>query len=406
MILLMAWRNIWRNKMRSVIIMLSVAFGLLAGIAVLALYKGMLHSRVHVLIYDEVSHIQVHDTSFKKDFEPVYTISNYSNITQALHADPRVKSIALRSITTGMLTSTSGSAGIQINGIEWDAENAVSGLQRKIVQGKGLDAAPKNGLMIGKKLADKMKLNTGTKVVLTFTDSSGSMVSGAFKVGAIYQSSNSQLGERNVYIKKQTLNELLNIGDNSHEIAVILYRDEDAPGVKQTLATRFPGYQIETWKELSPETELMTNTVDIYSYIIIVIIMFALAFGIVNTMLMAILERTREIGMMIALGMSRAKIFSLILLETLLLTITGTPIGLAIAWGLIFYFNRQGLDLSGMGKEMMRNFGYETLIYPEFPADKIIPILLIVVGTALVSCLLPAIRAVKLEPVKALNRFG
>lgn len=405
MILLMAWRNIWRNKMRSVVIMLSVAFGLLAGIAVLALYKGMLHSRVRVLIYREVGHIQIHDTSFKKDFEPAYIVKNYGTIVQTLRANPDVKSIAVRSVTTGMLASTSGSVGVQINGIEFGAENDVSCLQKKIVRGDSFNAQ-KNGLIIGKKLADKMKLNTGTKVVLTFTDSGGSIVSAAFRVTAIYQSSNSPFDERNVYVKRQTLNELLNIGDNCHEIAVILYHDENALPVQEALKKRFPDYQTETWNELSPETELMANTVDIYSYIIIVIIMLALAFGIVNTMLMAILERTREIGMMTALGMSRAKIFALIFFETLLLTITGTPVGLATAWGLVLYFNQQGLDLSGMGKEMMSSFGYETLIYPEFPTDKILPILLIVVCTALASCLLPAIRAVKLEPVKALTRFG
>jgi len=134
------------------------------------------------------------------------------------------------------------------------------------------------------------------------------------------------------------------------------------------------------------------------------IIMFALAFGIINTMLMAILERTREIGMMLALGTNKIKIFLLVLLETLFLTLAGTPIGVLIGWLATNYFNRNGLDLSGMGKEMMSSFGFSNIIYPEFPADKILGVMLIVFATAILSCLFPAIKALRLQPVEALRR--
>jgi ABC-type antimicrobial peptide transport system permease subunit len=134
-----------------------------------------------------------------------------------------------------------------------------------------------------------------------------------------------------------------------------------------------------------------------------VIIMIALAFGIINTMLMSILERTKEIGMMMALGTHKSKIFSLILLETLFLTIAGTPIGLLISWGVVTYFNRVGLDLSGMGRDLMSSFGFSTLIYPEFPYDKLLGVMVIVAGTALLSCIYPAIKALKLQPVEALK---
>jgi putative ABC transport system permease protein len=132
--------------------------------------------------------------------------------------------------------------------------------------------------------------------------------------------------------------------------------------------------------------------------------MFALAFGIVNTMLMAILERTREIGMMVALGANHIKIFLLIFLETIFLTLAGTPVGVFIGWATTAYFNKHGLDLAGMGREMMSSFGFGTMIYPEFPTEKLSGILLIVIGTALISCLFPAIKALKLQPVEALRR--
>lgn len=404
MIFIMAWRNIWRNKMRSMIIMLSVAIGLFAGIAVLALYKGMMTSRVRTVIDAEVAHLQIHDSSFKKDQEPQYVIDSGNEIIEKIKALPEVKITATRSITHGMLTTTTGSAGVQINGVMPLQEYAVSQLQKKIIEGRPFDSAKKNEVMTGSKLAAKMKLRPGSKLVLTFSDTAVNIVAGAFKVAAIYQSDNTPLDERNVYVTMGDLNALLNTGTAFHEIAILLKNDNDVKKVQQQLQQQLPGCTIESWKEISPETDLMVKTVDQYSYIIMVIIMLALAFGIINTMLMAILERTREIGMMVALGTNRVKIFLLVVLETLFLTLAATPIGILIGWLATIYFYKRGLDLSGMGREMMSSFGFGTMIYPEFPADKLAGVLLIVAGTALVSCIFPAIKALKMQPAEALKR--
>lgn len=404
MIFIMAWRNVWRNKMRSIVIMLSIAVGLFAGIAVLALYKGMMKSRVRTVIDAEVGHLQLHDSNFKKDYEPKFVITNGADVLKSIASIPEVKLATPRSITNGMLATATGSAGVQINGVIPELEYKASQLKKKIIEGKEFDVAKKNEVMIGKKLARKMKLKTGSKLVLTFTDTSGNMVAGAFRVAAIYQSDNAPLDERNVYVTMNDINTLLTTGDAFHEIAVLLKNDEDVKKVQQQLLQKFPAYQIESWKEISPETDLMVKTTDQYSYIIMVIIMFALAFGIINTMLMAILERTREIGMMVALGTNKLKIFLLVLLETIFITLAGTPVGIFIGWLVIGYYNKHGLDLTGMGREMMSSFGFGTMIYPEFPVDKLTGVLLIVTGTAIISCLFPAIKALRLQPVEALRR--
>lgn len=404
MIFIMAWRNIWRNKMRSLVIILSVAIGLFAGLMVLALYKGMLRGRVRTVIDAEAGHIQIHDSNFKKDYEPFFILKDGNNIISQLNKIPQIKTIATRSITQGMLSTTTGSAGIQINGIIPEIENDASRLNKKIIEGNEFNKQKKNEVLIGKKLADKMKLKLGNKLVLTFIDSAANMVSGAFRVAAIYRSDNTPLDERNVYIRQNELNELLTIGNNYHEIVILLNRDEETETIKQQLQKQFPSCQVESWRDISPETELMVNTVDTYSYIIIIIILFALAFGIINTMLMAILERTREIGMMTALGLNKPRMFTLVLLETIFLTIAGTPVGLLASWLLVNYYNKHGLDWSGMGKEMMGSFGFSTTIYPEFPTDRILAVMIIVIGTALLSCLFPAIKALRLQPVDALRK--
>lgn len=400
----MAWRNVWRNKMRSIVIILSIAIGLFAGIAILALYKGMMKSRVQTVIYAETGHLQIHDPNFKKDYEARYVIQNGYGLLKDLAAIPGIKLAAPRSIANGMLATTTGSAGVQINGVIPEVEYEASQLKNKIIEGAGFDGARKNEILIGKKLAAKMKLKLHSRLVLTFTDTSETIVSGAFRVIGIYQSDNAPLDERNVYLEMKDLNILLGTDKSFQEIALLLKNNEDVNLIQQNLIKRYPDLLIESWKDVSPETDLLVKTVNQYSYIIMIIIMIALAFGIINTMLMAILERTREIGMMLALGTNRVRIFFLILLETVFLTLAGTPIGILAGWLIIGYYNIRGLNLSGMGKEMMSSFGFGTLIYPEFPGEKLGGLLLIVVGTALVSCIIPAVKALGLQPVEALRR--
>lgn len=400
----MAWRNIWRNKVRSIVIMTSIAIGLFAGVAVLALYKGMMKSRVQTVIYAEEGHLQIHDSLFKKDYDPGLVLPSGDELLKEAGAMPGVRLAAPRSITQGMLATTTGSTGVQINGVVPELEYKASQLKRKIIEGRGFDDERKNDVLIGKKLADKMKLKLRSKLVLTFTDSSETIVSGAYKVAGIYRSDNAPLDERNVYVEMQDLNNLLGTGEAFHEIVLLLEDDEMVGSIQQELKKRYPHLLVESWREVSPETDLLVKTTDQYSYIIMIIIMIALAFGIINTMLMAILERTREIGMMLALGTNRLRIFLLILFETLFLTLAGTPIGMLAGWLVIGYYNIRGLDLSGMGEEMMSSFGFGTLIYPEFPTEKLAGVLMIVIGTALISCLIPAVRALRLQPVEALRR--
>jgi ABC-type lipoprotein release transport system permease subunit len=109
-------------------------------------------------------------------------------------------------------------------------------------------------------------------------------------------------------------------------------------------------------------------------------------------------------GMMVALGMSRIRLFFIVIIETLLLTFAGTPVGIAVGIAVITFYNRKGLDLSSMGKDLMSSFGFETTIYPEFPYDKMIGIIIIVAATALLSAIVPSLKAVRLEPAEALKK--
>jgi putative ABC transport system permease protein len=403
MIVLMAWRNIWRNKARSIVIIISIMLGLFAGISILALYKGMIHAKVRTVIDRESGHIQIHHVQFKDDYMPEFVIADTNVLTKIKQATG-VRAVTNRAVTTGMITTTTGSAGVNIYGIEPESEKEISKLDQKIIEGNYFNTDTRNPIVIGKKLATKMKLKLKSKVVLTFMDTTNTMLAAAFRVVAIYESDNAPFDERTAYTTNQNLSNLLTIGNQTHEIAVILNHDEDLEEVTAVLRERFPDLLVETWKQVSPETELMVSTTDQYSFIILIIIMLALAFGIINTMLMAILERTREIGMLVALGMNKVKLFSLILYETLFLTFAGTPLAILFSYLLVAYYNHNGLDLSGFGEDMMKEFGFQNLIYPEFPWDKLLGLTVIVASTAIFSGLLPALKALRLKPTEALRK--
>lgn len=403
MILRLAWRNIWRNKIRSITIMTSVGIGLFAGLAVNALYTGMMNGRIHDLIHHETGHIQIHNPLFRTEYEPSAVIRTTAEITRQLTSWPSVQAFSVRSVSPAMLATSSGSNGVLVNGIIPEAENNASGINEKIIEGKTLTNEKQNGILLGWKLAHRMKAHPGSKVVLTFTDTSGYLVAASFRVTGIFKSVNSSFDDRQVYVHKKTLDEHVGTLGLSHEICILLKNDYDSQLIRDTLSILYRNLEVVTWKELSPETDLMNQTVDVYALMIMGIIMAALSFGIINTMLMALLERTREIGMMEALGMSRSRIFFLVIVETMLLTLTGIPLALMISYGVIGHYHRVGLDLSGMGQEMMSSFGFNTLIYPEFPSDKLPAILLIVLLTAWLSALLPAIRMMKLQPVESLR---
>lgn len=399
----LAWRNIWRNKVRSLLIMSSVALGLFAGIFVLALYEGMLRARVRTVIDREVAHLQIHHPKFKEDYDPAFVLGSRDSLLRTLSGITGIRHVAWRSVTQAMLATATGSAGVQMLGVLPADENRASGLADKLVEGSNLEPDRRNAILVGRKLADKMKLKLGSKVVLTFTDRDQNITAGAFRVTGIYKTDNAPLDELQVYVNHRTLNEYLAIGDRGHEVAVILDDDNLVEPIKQTLVQLLPGYSIKTWKENSPETDYMVTSVDQFSYIIIVIIMIALAFGIINTMLMAVLERTHEIGMLAALGMNRPSVFKLILTETILLTVAGVPVGFLITLATVGHFSNAGIDISSFSGAAMSGFGFSSMIYPEFPWRSIPGVLGIVAGTAVVSALFPSLRAIKLQPADALR---
>lgn len=401
MLFQIAWRNLWRNPARSLLIALSVAIGIWSGAFIIAIYYGMGDSRLRIAIDHEVSHLQAHHPRFSDDRESQYYFDTDS-VAVLLRRLPGIKSFSLRSIAPGMLATASGSQGVQINGITPADESATRALGSFVREGVYLDTTMHNPILVSGRLADKMHLKIGRKVVLTFLDTASNVTSGAFRVCGLYTSENAPLDELNVFLLKPDLDELLGLQGQAHEAAVLLHRDEDIDTVFAQLRAGLPALEIKKWQDISPETYLVVSSLDSYAIIYIVIILIALAFGIINTMLMAVLERTREIGVLMAVGMNKIRVFGMVMLETFLLTLIGTPVGLFAAWLFILWLGRAGIDLS-FAEQVMQDFGYGSVIYPFLPLGSVFQIIRLVVLTAILSAIFPALKALRLRPVEAIR---
>ncbi|WAC02483.1 FtsX-like permease family protein [Lacinutrix neustonica] len=244
-----------------------------------------------------------------------------------------------------------------------------------------------------------------SKVVLTFTNVHSEIVSAAFRVGGLYRSKNSSLDEVNVYVQQKHLRDLLELKPSeSHEIAILIKDDAQLDAIKNHSKTVVSTGKIEDWKELSPELGLIIESFNLYTYIISGIILLALTFGIINTMLMAVLERIRELGMLMAIGLNKRKIFLMIMLETFYLTLIGAPIGLLFGWLTVTVLGKTGINIS-MFSEGLASYGFSAMIYPALDQEKYVIIVLMCLITAIFSAIYPAYRALQLNPSEAIRKI-
>lgn len=404
MVFQIAWRNIWRSRTRSFVVIGSVLIGVWAILFIVAFSGAMVGGYVKNAIQNETSHFQIHNPKFVEDKEIKFQLENPAATLAKVKETSTVKAATLRTIVNGMIRSSRGARGVTIRGVEPENERHVTEFDSKITQGKYFSEGRKNEIIISERLADKLKLKLRKKVVLQFQDLSGEIVAGAFRIVGIYKTGNNLFDDNIIAVKRSDLNELVGQKDIAHEVAVFLNNKEDLDATGASLKTAFPKLLVENYREISPEVQLYESQIDISATIFTTIFMLALIFGIINTMLMAVLERNRELGMLMAVGMNKGKIFAMIVIETLLLGIIAAPIGLLLGWLTINYFGTNGIDL-GAFSDSMEQFGLSTQIYTELAPKYYISLAVSVLITALLAALYPAWKAISLKPVEAIHKI-
>ena len=383
----------------------SVILGIWAGIFILAFSWGLYQSNIRDSVYKQLSHIQIHHPTFNIENDPKFSISDTDKILDSLHSDKRTLSASSRVISTGMISSPTTASAVKILGIDPSSEAKQTGLNENVTNGNYFDSAKDNEILIGEKLAKKLKVKIRSKVIVTFVNIDSEMISAAFRVGGIYKSKNTSLDEVNVFVQKDHLRDLLNLKPTeSNEIAILLKNEEDLTAVKNYSAGLVPKGKVEDWKELSPELGLVIESFNMYTYLISGIILLALIFGIINTMLMSVLERIRELGMLMAIGLNKRKLFSMIMLETLFLTLIGCPIGLLMGWLSIEFFGEYGINIS-MFSEGLSSYGFSSVIYPALDDQKYVIIAIMCIITSLLAAIYPAYKALQLNPAEAIRKI-
>jgi ABC-type lipoprotein release transport system permease subunit len=402
-ILSLSWKNIWRNKARSLVVIVAVILGTGAGVFMSAFMYGMSMQMVQSEIENYTSHIQIHTQDYKDEILPGYFIPDADSLVSELATLSFVQNITARTILTGLASTSSSSYGVSIRGIDVESENDVTKLHTFIKEGDFLESRRSNSIVIGEKLAQRLNLEIRSKVVLNFQDVENNLTAAAFRVIGIFKSSNSRFDETNVFVKKEHLNTLINADGISHEIAFLIDDFKMADSYRDSLDLE-AGLIAESWGDISPSLRYMDSMVGTMLYIVMIIILIALTFGIINTMLMAVLERQQELGMLMAVGVNKARTFSMILTETFMLAIVGAPIGIFIAWLGIQGLEETGINVSAWAQGF-EEYGIGTIIYPELQPEYYLNVGILIFITTLIAALYPSYKALKLNPVEAIRKI-
>lgn len=398
-----AWKNIWRNRVRSGVIIAAITIGMFAGVFTSTFYKGWINQRLEAGVETEVSHIQIHHPDFSENFELKGFIPESEKIEEELAQTDFVDGLSPRMVVQAMIASSETGTGVKILGVDPEKEKLVTNLYTKVPDGKYFDGVKRNPILIGKKLAGKLKVKLHSKLVITLQDSQGHLTSEAFRVCGIYNVGNGMFEEMNVFVLKTDLARFVQLDEStSHEIVVHLKDHGQLRENTETLSGKYKESLVQSWKQLTPELGILNEYGNIYIYFFIAIILLSLGFGIVNTMLMAVMERVKEIGMLMAIGMSKFRVFRMLMLETVLLTLTGGFFGILLGLAVTLATMRSGIDLSFYA-EGLEDMGYSSLVFPVVEFEMVSVIVILVLVTGLIASIYPARKALKYKPAEAIR---
>jgi putative ABC transport system permease protein len=404
MLVSLAWKNIWRNKKRSIIVIVSIMFGLWGGLFSGAVFMGMSESMIESAVNRDLGHIQIHKMNYARD-KLIKNYIPYSNqILAELNQSIEVKAVSPRTLIYGMAASPASSFGVKIIGIDPQRAKEVTSIYEKIIDGDYFESDRKNQIIIGQKLAKRLNLKIRSKVVLSFEGLQEDIKYLACRVSGIYKTESAQFDETNVYLRQSDMLRALESEPIYHEIAIRLKSTDHISAFDAQLKSEYSSLQVQTWKELAPDLDFVAVMMQNFTYLFVAIILFALLFGITNTMLMSVMDRIHELGMLIAIGMKKIKVFTMILFETIFLSLTGGILGIAIGALSITYFKMNGFDLSAFSASL-ESFGSSAMLYPFLPTIMYLMLTIMIIVAANFAAMLPAWKATHLQPAEAIRTY-
>ncbi len=399
----LAWRNLWRNHRRTLIMLLAIVLGTWAMIFMTALMRGMVSQMVADGISALPGHVQAHHPDYRDDPSIANLIAIGDAELQRRFSDAGFAGFATRVRVPAVVTSEYDSRGVTLLGIDPQAERGLTFVDQDAVVGRFLEGVDDAGIVIGRKLAATLNTEVGKRVVLMSQDPDNEIADRGFRVVGLFEANVQSFEEQFVFVGKKTAQNLLRIGDQVSELVVLGkdYRDVDA--VYAGTVERIDGAAlVERWSEIDSFLATMLKVMDGFVFVWIVVIFLALSFGLVNTLVMAVFERVREIGLMLALGMRPRHILGQIVIESLLLLSIGLVIGSVLSWAAVQPI-KEGIDISTVG-EGMDMWGMSSTLYPELLWSDVVLANVVVLVLGFFASLSPAWRAAHYEPVEAIEK--
>ena len=400
----LSWRNLWRNKRRSFIVIAAIVSGLWGMVFMIAISEGMMQEMVKTSIESGVGHIQIHRQGFMDNLDVNRNVRDPSWVLKEIEGTPHVAATAERIKVMGLVSSPESSAGVLIWGIDHAAEPNVSAVRGWLSDGKFLSGTH-GEIYIGKSLAHKLRVELGDKIVLMSQGLSPDIGSAAYRIAGIFESTSPEFDKFNLYINLDDAQQLLSMSGRVSEIVIIADNIDNVDMLTASLGRTLSGTGLEvvSWKKVLPVIVEMIAMFDGFNYVVYIIVILAMAFGIVNTILMSVLERTREIGILMAVGTRPRMVFFEVLAEGVLLGIIGIVVGWVFTG--IFYaiISHTGINLSLWAQSLRYMGGIGAILYPVITIGNVIKSTVSVFLAAALSSLYPALRIMRLSPSTAIR---
>ena len=404
-LLKLAFLNIGRNPRRSIITISAVGVGLAALIFLWGFSDGTNEQMRENVIRLLTGHIQIHATDFQRTLSPELTVADRSSVLEKLKSISSIRAVTERVKCEALIGTSEKSRGVLLTGIDPAREVQVTDLKNHMKEGEFLTSQDQRKIMIGDRLAEKIQLHVGDKAVVMTQAMDGTLAGYAYQVKGIFHTGSQTLDEVSAYITLDSAQELLSLGDATHEIVIRLTDRKAIPLFLSEIKTINTAnqYEILTWNEIIPEVEQWVQWSEAIIRTILLAVMVVIGVSIMNTVLMSVFERTRELGVMMAIGTTPAQVIRLILLETFILELFGIALGLVAGYLVTFYFGQIGIGFPELERAFSRSY-MSTVTYTRVePFHVVQSIITLFLMTSFIG-LYPAWKAGRMEPIKAIYR--
>ena len=399
----LAYRNLWRNKTRSLLSALAVGIGMSLLLLMASVLEGEMRGALDNTIRLQSGHLQIRPASYeegKLSLKWEDLIANPDQVVERLSALPQVTVATPRLIASTIMTIGDESKSAQILGINPDSA-ANQPFREGMLSGEFLQADDREGILVGNLLAEKLGLEVGERVNLLVTTSNGDVSEQLFTVRGVFTTRTPGFDEGTIFMPLAKAQTITATENHASTIFVLLQDREQAEPVAQALQSN--NYQVLTWREQNQFVVQFEDYAGVFLIFLYLIVLGITATVVTNTLVMAVFERTREIGILAAIGMKGRGIMAQFLAEAALLATGGVIGGMIIGGAMVAYFNVNGFYIGNMG---ITGVLFEERIYAYLTLNNAITLAIVTYIITLVASLYPARLAARMEPVEALHGFG